>query len=262
MVGKHQDGKGGMACSEFDSRLIDALDGVLSGLELEQFRTHAEACLDCGPIYQQASQGMQMLKSLADVEPPQNLVHNILARTTMRESQAVTPTGEKPGWARRFSDFIAPGFAPTVAPAFSGMMRGMMTPRFAMTAAMTFFSITMVLNVAGVNLADLKRMDLRPSAISTNASLQYHEATSKVIKYYENIRFVYEWESRLKAIKNASDENGQKQKEEQKKRPDDSSEREKQRQEKDVNYSLTQSASSLAVTFINTPISVPETEGR
>jgi hypothetical protein len=160
------------------------------------------------------------------------------------------------------ADFISPNLAPAlsdIAGAFS--LRNVMQPRFAMTAAMTFFSISLVLNATGFKFRDLKRMDLRPSAVATSASLQYHEATSKVIKYYENIRFVYEWESRLKSIKAASNEDEKK--DQNKKSPDDnSSERERRREEKDLNYSFQQGASLLAVHFVNAPVSIPEAQER
>jgi hypothetical protein len=261
MADKHQNGSGAMSCADFDARLMDALDGALTGSELEYFRRHVEACLECAPVYQQAKAGMEALKSLGEVEPPANLVHNILVATTNVTTVAKPATGEGRSWGRRLADFISPNLAPAYANfAQTFSMRHMMQPRFAMTAAMTFFSISMLLNVTGVKLKDLKRLDLRPSAVATSASLQYHETTSRVIKYYENIRFVYEWESRLKSIKSSSSEDDNKQ---DRKRPDDnSSEREKKRDEKDVNYSLQQAASFLAVNFISTPVSVPATTER
>jgi hypothetical protein len=262
MADQHQfggDGKSSMSCTDFDAQLMDALDGVLSGSELEAFRAHVEACLECAPVYQQAQRGMELMKTLEVVEPPANLVHNILAQTTHTVPSLERGEQKRPGWGRRLADFISPGLAPAVGE-FAGAIsfRGMMTPRFAMTAAMSFFSISMILNVAGFKLKDLRNLDLRPSAVATSASLQYHETTSKVIKYYENMRFVYEWESRLKSIKSANSEEDNKQ-DNNKKRPDDNStERDKQRQEKDVNYSLQQSASFLAVNFINAPVSFPD----
>ena len=71
-----------MQCVEFDARLADVLDGMMSGAELEAFKAHAAACMDCGPLFTQAQAGMQALKSLAAVEPPVNLFHNIIARTS------------------------------------------------------------------------------------------------------------------------------------------------------------------------------------
>jgi hypothetical protein len=255
----YQNDKSGISCAEFDARLTDALDGVLSGRELEEFRAHVEACMECGPMYQQVSRGMEMLKSLEEVEPPANLVHNILAKTSQRGERAVaTAPGQPVGWGRRIADFISP----SLAPAFANInFRGMMQPRFAMTLAMTFFSISLILNAAGIRVKDIKQLDLRPNAIATSASLTYHETTAKVVKYYENIRFLNEWESRLKAVSNSSSDDDNKRQQEQKRPDDNSSERKKQqREEKDVNYSLQQGIDFLAVNFIHTPAFGPATE--
>src|SRR3954468_13248966 len=172
----------GMQCVDFDARLADVLDGVMSGTELEAFKAHAAACMDCGPLFTQAQAGMQALKSLGKVEPPMNLVHNILARTSAIDP-AMQPKMVAPqrGWLSRAREFMSPVLNPVV--------RVISQPRLAMTAAMAFFSFSLVLNMAGVKVSDFKNLDLRPSAISTTASMQYHQTTAKVVKYYENVRW-------------------------------------------------------------------------
>ncbi|HUQ50024.1 MAG TPA: hypothetical protein VM056_04855 [Terriglobales bacterium] len=192
-------GSNSVNCAEFDARLADLLDGAMVGSELENFRAHAEACINCGPLFTQAEQGMMWLKALPEVAPPSNLIHNILAVTSMVEAKSapVLAGGEaSASWWRRMSERISPGLAPAIS--------GLMQPRLAMTAAMAFFSISMLLNIAGVSWNDVKNLDLRPSAISTSASLQYHATTAKVVKYYENIRFVYEFETKVRELKKAA----------------------------------------------------------
>jgi hypothetical protein len=56
------------------------------------------------------------------------------------------------------------------------------------------------MSLTGVKLGDLRHADLRPSAIRRN----YYETSGKVVKYYENIRFVYEIESRVREFKRAT----------------------------------------------------------
>ena len=56
------------------------------------------------------------------------------------------------------------------------------------------------MSVAGVKPSDLKQVDLRPSALKRT----YYTTTAKVVKYYENIRFVYEIESRVREFKRAT----------------------------------------------------------
>ena len=81
--------KNGMQCAEFDALLIEALDATLTGPKLESFQAHARVCAVCGPLFAEADAGRRWLKSLAEVEPPANLVHNILLATTGYESKRV-----------------------------------------------------------------------------------------------------------------------------------------------------------------------------
>jgi len=43
----------------------------------------------------------------------------------------------------------------------------------------------------------VRHLDLRPSAIKRT----YYETSGRVVKYYENIRFVYEIETRMRELK-------------------------------------------------------------
>ena len=189
-----------MHCADFDARLADLLDGAMAGAELEAFRAHAEACMECGTLFTQAKAGMDWLQTLPEVEPPSTLVHNILAKTTHVESRlkAGTPAlaSSPASWWRRAADRVSPNLAPALV--------GLMQPRLAMTAAMAFFSISMLMNVAGVSWKDLRHLDLRPSAITNSASLQYQETSAKAVKYYENVRFFYEFETRVRELKKAA----------------------------------------------------------
>jgi Putative zinc-finger len=179
-------GKNGMQCSEFDALLVDALDENLSGEKLESFRAHARVCANCGPLFADVEAGRRWMKSLAQVEPPVNLVHNILVATTGQEG-----TGRTRVPATSFKDALF-GW---LRPAF-GILR---QPRFAMSFGMAFFSLSMTFSIAGVKLSSLRHVDLRPSAIRRT----YYETQGRVVKYYENIRFVYEMESRVRDLKRA-----------------------------------------------------------
>jgi hypothetical protein len=99
----------------------------------------------------------------------------------------------KPSWLRRIADLISPNLAPAMA--------NLMQPRLAMTAAAAFFSISMLMSVAGVKASDLSPQNLTPAAVANTASIRYHETTSKVVKYYENMRFVYEMETKISELK-------------------------------------------------------------
>src|SRR5256885_8544997 len=62
------------------------------------------------------------------------------------------------------------------------------------------FSLSITLSMAGVKVTDLRHADLRPSALRRT----YYETTGRIVKYYDNIRFVYEIELRLRRFKRAT----------------------------------------------------------
>jgi hypothetical protein len=184
----------GMQCHEFDALLSEALDKYLTGSRLESFQAHARSCEVCGPLLAEAEAGKRWLEQLIEVEPPANLIHNILAATTGVETARVR--GETAAAQRSWFDRMR-GWADMVVSPILGVVK---QPRFAMSFGMAFFSLSICLSLAGVRLTDLRHADLRPSAIKRT----YYETSGKVVKYYENIRFVYEIESRVREFKRAT----------------------------------------------------------
>ena len=195
--------KHGIECTEFDALLMDALDGdgQLSAARKESFEAHRRVCGICGPLFEQVQAGRQLLRALAlePVEPPAHLVHNILAATTgvvstrpmgVRTDGRTAPFGER---VREWWDSYSASF-------FRPAMAFARQPRFVMSFGMIFFSFSMALSVAGVKPSDVAKVNLRPSALRH----AYNDAQIKVVKYYDNIRFVYEIESKLRELKRAN----------------------------------------------------------
>src|ERR1700683_5196424 len=187
----------GMQCHEFDSLLSDALDGVLTGVRLDAFQAHSRSCSVCGPLFAEVQAGRNWLKDLTEVEPPASLVTNILASTTGVDTQRLRvnmPASQgassySPSWWERAQAHISGAIQPVW-----GTVR---QPRFAMSFGMAFFSLSVALSVLGVKPADLRSISLRPAAIRHT----YYNTQARVVRYYENIRFVYEVESRVRELK-------------------------------------------------------------
>jgi len=184
----------GMQCSEFDALLSQAIDGTLSGERLTAFEAHGRVCQLCGPLLREAEAGHSWLKSLPEVEPRADLVTNILLRTSgVVPSRSHVPAGTTTvTWMDRLRDWAGMIYSPVVAAARQ--------PRFAMSFGMAFFTLSVSLSLAGVRLSDLRHVDLRPSAIRRS----YYETSGRVVKYYENIRFVYEIQARVRQFKEAT----------------------------------------------------------
>jgi len=180
----------GMQCNEFELLLADAIDGVLTGAGLDRFQAHARVCRACGPLLAEAEAGRNWLKGLTEVEPPASLVNNILASTTGVDTQRLRVTVRSPQprvswWEHMQASVLEPIWA-TVR-----------QPRFAMSFGMAFFALSVALAVAGVKPNDLRQVSLRPSAIRS----AYYHTQARVVHYYENVRIVYEVESRVREIK-------------------------------------------------------------
>ena len=193
--------KHGIECTEFEALLSDGLEGRLSAARKESFEAHRRVCAVCGPLFADVQAGQQWLQALAlePVEPPAHLVHNILAATSgvvSRRAQAATrggrttPFGER--LRERWDSYLASFFTPA-----SAFVR---QPRFAMSFGMIFFSFSLVATLAGVKPSDVAKVNLRPSTLRH----AYNDAQIKVVKYYDNIRFVYEIESKVRELKRAN----------------------------------------------------------
>jgi hypothetical protein len=182
-------GHNGIQCSDFDALLSQAIDGTLSGERLQAFEAHGRECQLCGPMLRDAEAGRNWLKSLEEVEPPAYLVNNILLATS---GVAAGKATARATWGERIGRWIDAILSPVVAVARQ--------PRFAMSFGMAFFTLSVTLSIAGVRLSDIRHINLRPSAVRRS----YYETQGRVVKYYENIRFVYEIESRVRQLKQAA----------------------------------------------------------
>jgi hypothetical protein len=176
-------------CIQLEAAMADLLDDTLTGRSLAAARAHLAACGDCRELLELARAGKQWLGTVEDVEPPPNMVHNILAATSA--AFALVPV-ERPVEAS----------ANPVAAAWQALQEMARQPRLVMTAAMAFFSFSMLVHVTGSSLDDLR--GLKPSALLTRVSQRYHQIGAAAVRYYENSRFLREVEVRLQDLRDAA----------------------------------------------------------
>ena len=213
-------------CAQCEAMLSDALDGTLSAADQATFDLHLVGCSNCATMFADAQRGaawMEMLKSPRP-EPPMALLERILAETsgkaasldrppivlgstdrlrtpnTILGGPSLAPSLAQPSFA---STNVLP-FRARLSHSFRSLGHTMLQPRLAMTAAMAFFSIALTLNLTGVRLGDLRASDFKPSNIMRSA----YEAKAKVVRYSDNLRVVYELESRVRDLQRSSDDDG------------------------------------------------------
>jgi Putative zinc-finger len=204
--------------------LSDALDGTLSTVDQATFDLHLVGCPNCTTMYADAQRGaawMQMLKSPRP-EPPTSLLERIIAETSGKAAALANPpivlgsndrlrtyppttilgrpalVPPQPVFA---SNKVLP-FRTRLTHGFRSLGQTMLQPRLAMTAAMAFFSVALTLNLTGVRLSELRASDFKPSSIMRSA----YAAKARVVRYSDNLRVVYELESRVRDLQRSSDD--------------------------------------------------------
>ncbi len=219
--------------------LADALDGTLSTAEQAMFNLHMVTCSACSAMLADAQRGadwLEMLKSPRP-EPSAALLERILAQTCDAQSDTRSATGQpqlvankqraghglwQPSTILGHSGPVpATGMRPAAAYASTNVLpfrsrvaagfrlrsigQTLLQPRLAMTAAMAFFSIALTLNITGVRISQLRVSDLRPTSIKRNIT----QANASVHRYYDNLKVVYELESRVRDLQRSSTDTDQ-----------------------------------------------------
>jgi hypothetical protein len=164
-------------CAEFEILLCDAVDGTLRGEQQAAFDAHRQSCAACDEMATDVLGVTAFIERTAVVEPPKELLTKILFETSGKAPKANSPVTA--GWFKRL-------FGP------------ILQPKLAMGMAMTILSISMLAQVFGLEVRQLRASDLEPARIWTGVEDGAHRQWSRVVKYYENIRVVYEIQSRLK----------------------------------------------------------------
>jgi Putative zinc-finger len=214
-------------CAQCEAMLSDALDGTLSATDQATFDLHMVGCPSCATMLADARRGaawMEMLKSPRP-EPPTALLERIIAETSGKAASLASPpivlgSNDRLRTPNTLlgqpnlvpSSAAQPAFASTnvipfrtrISHGFRSLGQTMLQPRLAMTAAMAFFSIALTLNLTGVRLTDLRASDFKPSSIMRSAS----QAKTRVVQYTDNLRVVYELESRVRDLQRSSDDDG------------------------------------------------------
>ncbi len=234
---------GQLDCSRFELLLAESVEQTLPENVAEQVHTHANGCAACRDKLAQARRGREWLLVVKQesLEPSAGLVAKILARTSLagapgaastesalpsRPVQDILPgmhsglgaasvpaetaSGHKERRRGSDADYLpGDGSAARSIPAWQHssvvvLRRTFIEPRLALVAAMAFFSVALTLNLLGVRLTGLHASDLTPRNMHRAVTRQYAEANARVVRYYENLRIVYEMEARVQQLRRAA----------------------------------------------------------
>ena len=168
-----------MTCQELDILLAEYVDGNIRGEEKSALESHLAACESCAELAKDAAGAVAFMERVAIVEPPPELVTRILFEITDGASRVEV----RPSRIRRM-------FGPWVEP--------LLQPRFTMGLAMTILSFAMLGRFAGINMRQLKPSDLDPVKVYVAAEDKVQRTWARTVKYYENLRVVFEIQTQLK----------------------------------------------------------------
>ncbi|MGB7188580.1 MAG: hypothetical protein WBD10_00450 [Acidobacteriaceae bacterium] len=182
-------GGGSLSCEDWEILLAEELDKLLPAEKRAAFEAHSAACPVCAELLEQSRQGQEWLQFLeTEPEVPVGMVARIVGKTS--------------GAAARSPLALGGGAIPATPHMLSLPVRRVMwDSRMLMTAAMAFFSIALTLNLAGVRLTNLRLADLTPASLEMNLTRQFYGAKGSVVRYYDNLRLVYEVESRMRDLR-------------------------------------------------------------
>jgi anti-sigma factor RsiW len=159
--------------------LAEYVDGTLHGEQKSAVEQHLAGCQECAELARDASEAVAFMERAATVEAPPELVTRILYEITVGPSHAEC----KPSWTRRvFGKWLEPVFQ----------------PRYAMGMAMTILSFAMLGRFSGIEVRQLHPSDLDPVKVWMAAEDRVQRGWERTVKYYENLRVVYEIQTQLK----------------------------------------------------------------
>jgi len=162
-------------CAQIEERLSDHLDGLLTPEERVEFEAHVAGCSHCAPLIAQVGVLVGRMHALEPLEEPPALVSKILDRTLGPRTQAQT------GWAK-----------------WLGWLRPVSLPRFAMGTVTVLASFFFVFSALGVNSSKMTATGLNPVNVFHNANRRAHLVYSRGVKFVNDLRVVYEIQTRLR----------------------------------------------------------------
>ncbi len=175
-----------MTCANLEIALCDYLDGTLTAAERADVERHLSECAACAELARDAGAALAFLERVADVEPPPELVTRMFAIPGMREARASVRTGIR-GW-------------------FRNLVQPILQPRMVMGLSLTILFFGMMARCAGIPGRQLTPADLNPSRVWTGLEDRAQRGWERSVKFYENLRFVYQIQSRLREWREQQDQ--------------------------------------------------------
>lgn len=176
-----------MNCADFEILLADYIDGTLGSGERARIEQHASSCATCRELLNDASSAIAFLARASDVTPPAELITRIAFQAPARRSRE--PFERQSIFSKLAGKWLQP----------------MLQPRLAMGMAMTILSFAMLERCTGIRVQHIQPADLNPIRIWGSVEDKSLRLKDRAVKYYENLRWVYELETRLRSLQDQTE---------------------------------------------------------
>jgi hypothetical protein len=173
-----------MNCAELEISICDYIDGTLPAAEKAEVERHLAACPACAELARDSKAALGFIERAAEVEPPPELITRILFDAPWTKQKA-RPSGGL-SWLK-------------------GWFGPVLRPKFVMGAAMTILSFSMFTRFVAP-IRQLKPSDLKPSEVWASIELRADRTWARTVKYYENLKVVYQIQTLLRDYQQQVDE--------------------------------------------------------
>jgi hypothetical protein len=160
-----------MNCAELEPLICDYVDGTLDADGRGAVERHLGLCPSCAALAADSAEALQFIERAADVEPPPQLITRILFDAPWRKHARISGIR---GWLDR-----------VVSP--------FLQPRLVMGMAMSVLSLSLMFHT----VRQLKPSDLEPSKVLAGIEDRATRAWARTVKFYDNLKVVYQVESLL-----------------------------------------------------------------
>lgn len=190
---KRNGGTGPGGCLDVEALFAEYVEGTLAQNERARLETHLAHCTVCAGSLEDMRAALYACHLAPEVAPPPRLLARILEETTGKLT-----------WKQRLRVWARP----------------VLEPRLALGLAMALISFSIIFRATGADLKQMSMADLRPSRLYQALDRQAHLAGASAVKYYRDLRIVYEIQTQLQAIReNSAPPEGKQEPQRQKQQP-------------------------------------------
>ncbi len=175
-----------MNCVDLEALLCEYLDGTLAAEARAEVEEHLARCENCAALARDAGAAVEFLGRAEAVEPPPALMTRILFELNSQRERKRQPGG--------FTKLV------------QGWFQTIRQPRFAMGFALTILSFSLLGKLVGFEPRQLTLDDLKPARVWQSLDDRVYRAWQRTVKFYENLRLVYEVQTQIKEWKQREQE--------------------------------------------------------